>query len=295
MLKPFTLNCGPHRLEIGRGTLIMGIVNVTPDSFSDGGRFLGVEAAVSHGLQLADEGADILDIGGESTRPFSEPVTPEEEIGRVVPVIRELSRKVTIPISIDTKKAAVAQKAIEAGASMVNDISALGGDPQMAKVVTEAGVPVILMHMQGTPKDMQVAPVYEDLFAEIKAFFREVMDHARAAGIPKTNIIIDPGIGFGKTGHHNLVLIRHLERLASLGAPILVGSSRKAFIRHLLKPEGEKDMPPDHPMVAIGTQATVAAAIDRGAHIVRVHDVAETKATATIVDALKGAHANQEG
>jgi dihydropteroate synthase len=287
MLKPMTLDCGPYALEVGSRTLIMGIVNVTPDSFSDGGHFFDKEAAVFQGLKLAAEGADILDIGGESTRPFSEPVPVLEEIDRVVPVIRELASQVSIPISVDTAKAAVAEKAIEAGATMVNDITALRGDPLMAGVVAEAGLPVILMHMQGSPKNMQVAPTYADLFTEITNFFRERIAHTSANGIPHAKIVIDPGIGFGKTFHHNLTLINHLDRFAALGTPILVGSSRKAFIRQLLK--DKDDIRPDHPMVEIGTQATVTVAIQKGAHIVRVHEVANTRATVTIVDAIRKA------
>lgn len=284
--KRYCLEWETHRIELGIDTCIMGIVNITPDSFSDGGRFFSPAAAVAQGLKLAREGAHILDIGGESTRPFSEPVPVAEEIGRVVPVIRSLSEQVSIPLSIDTNKAAVAREAIAAGASMINDISALGHDPEMGGVAAAYGVPVILMHMLGTPKTMQVAPEYDDLLTEVRLFLEMAMESAQKSGVDRSRLIVDPGIGFGKTVEHNLRLIRCLDAFGPLDVPILVGSSRKAFIRTLLKNDGEKALSPDLPIVETGTQATVAAAILGGAHMVRVHDVAGTVATARIIDAM---------
>lgn len=286
-MNAFNLSWNTHSLEIGKRTLVMGVLNVTPDSFSDGGIFFNFDDAVAHGEKLVKDGADIIDIGGESTRPFSDPVTVEEEIQRVVPVIEKLSKRVSIPISIDTTKAKVAKRALEAGASIVNDIGALRLDPDMASVVSEFGVPVILMHMLGTPKTMQALPEYGDLIKEIKSFLADAITRAEKSKIPKTHIIIDPGIGFGKTVDHNLLLIKNVNEFSSLDVPILIGSSRKAFIRKILKGETDQDIRPDLPMVETGTQASIAAAILNGAHIVRVHDVANTCATVKIADAIK--------
>jgi dihydropteroate synthase len=288
----YRLSWAGYDMELGRETRIMGVVNVTPDSFSDGGKFFTHDAAVAQGKKLIDDGADIIDIGGESTRPFSEPVPPAEEIERVIPVIEKLAGYVSVPISIDTMKAEVARRAIEAGASMINDISALRFDPEMAAVVKKFDVPVVLMHMLGNPKTMQLSPSYDNLRGEISAFLQEAIERAEAQGIPKSKLIADPGIGFGKTVTHNLLLIKHLQFFASLQVPILVGPSRKAFIRKLLKGEHRDDMPPDLPMVETGTQAAVAAAVLFGAHIVRVHDVANTVATVRILDAIKNVHDN---
>ena len=287
----YRIDWGRHRLEFGRRTCIMGVVNVTPDSFSDGGRFLDPRRAVDQGLQLAAEGADIIDIGGESTRPFSDSVSADEEIRRVVPVIAELAQKIRAPISIDTSKAAVARRALAAGAAMINDIAALRSDAGMAALAAEFGVPVILMHMRGEPRTMQVAPSYGDLVGEIAAFLRQAADAAERQGIPRERLIVDPGIGFGKTAEHNLQLIRRLADFARLGLPILVGPSRKSFIRRLVKPAGAPDIPPDLPIVETGTQAAVAASILNGAHIVRVHDVANTAATVSVADAILNSEA----
>ena len=205
--KVYTVAWDGHTLELGRRTRIMGILNVTPDSFSDGGQFYTTDVAVAHGLKLAQAGADILDIGGESTRPFSEPVSIDEEIRRVVPVIEQLTPKIAVPISIDTTKAKVAQAAIAAGASIINDISSLRSDPEMVTLAAASAVPVILMHMKGTPKDMQVSPTYDDVVAEIIRFLEDVTDRAQKNGLARERIIIDPGIGFGKTVDHNLQLI----------------------------------------------------------------------------------------
>jgi dihydropteroate synthase len=283
-----TLRWQYHGLTLGRQTAIMGIVNVTPDSFSDGGRFQAVDAAVAHAEHLVRWGADIIDIGGESTRPFAAAVSPRDEIARVLPVIERLADRVSAPISIDTTKAEVAEAALDAGASIINDISALRMDPQMAATAARHGVPVILMHMQGTPRTMQVEPTYNDVVAEVRAFLDDAIRRAVAAGISRKMIIVDPGIGFGKTGRHNLILIRHLEDLVDLGVPILVGPSRKRFIRDLVKGPGDKDPAPDQQEVETGTQAAVAASVMHGAHIVRVHDVARTRATLRVLDAIRG-------
>ncbi len=267
----------------------MGVLNVTPDSFSDGGRFFDPAAAVAQGERMAAEGADIIDIGGESTRPFSEPVAIEEEIRRVVPVIVALAARIRIPISVDTTKAAVARRALDAGAAMINDISALRFDPDLASVGAEFGVPVILMHMRGEPRSMQVAPHYDELVTDIRGFLREAAAAAEGRGIPREKIIVDPGIGFGKTSEHNLQLIKRLPELAALDLPILVGPSRKSFVRRLVKPEGAEEIPASLPVVETGTQAAVAASVLNGAHIVRVHDVANTVATVKVADAILNA------
>jgi len=267
----------------------MGIVNVTPDSFSDGGRFYGQADAVAQGERLAAEGADVIDIGGESTRPFSEPVPASEEIRRVVPVIAELAGRISVPISVDTTKGAVARRALEAGAAMVNDVSAMRLDPDLVRAAAEFEVPMVLMHMRGEPKTMQVSPYYDDLVREIRDFLKEAAAQAERGGVPRQRLIVDPGIGFGKTLEHNLQLIKFLPEFAALDMPLLLGPSRKAFIRRLVKPEEEQDVSPDRPEVAIGTQAAVAAAALNGAHIVRVHDVAATVATIKVVDAILNA------
>jgi dihydropteroate synthase len=288
----YRLSWAGYDLELGRKTRIMGVVNVTPDSFSDGGKFFTHDAAVARGKKLIDDGADIIDIGGESTRPFSEPIPPAEEIERVIPVIEKLAGHVSVPLSIDTMKAEVARRAIEAGASMINDISALRFDSEMAAVAREFDVPVVLMHMLGNPKTMQRSPSYANLIGEISAFLQDAIERAETQGIPKSKLIVDPGIGFGKTVSHNLLLIKHLQFFASLQVPILVGPSRKAFIRKLLTDEDRETIPPDLPVVETGTQAAVAAAVLFGAHIVRVHDVANTVATVRILDAIKNVHDN---
>ena len=285
-MKPYTLTWGRHRLELGRRTHIMGIVNITPDSFSDGGKFYSFTAAVAQGEKLAADGADILDIGGESTRPYSEPVSDEQEIKRILPVIESLSKRIDIPISIDTTKAAVATEAIHAGASIINDISALRSDPQLADVAVEYEVPIILMHMKGTPKTMQVSPTYGNLFNDIASFLEQRAGFAQEKGISRSKIIIDPGIGFGKTFEHNFQLLKYLHNFEPLDLPILIGPSRKAFIRKTLS---ENDISAESPEVETGTQATVAVAALSGAHIIRVHNVANTRATLKIIDALKNA------
>jgi dihydropteroate synthase len=275
-----------HTLELGRKTCVMGVVNVTPDSFSDGGWFYDHPTAVAQGEKLAADGAAIIDIGGESTRPFSEPVSIEEEIRRVVPVIEKLAQRISIPISIDTTKTEVARRALEAGASIINDVSALRFNADLAGLAAEFNTPLILMHMLGEPKSMQVLPRYDNLVEEVFTFIKDAVARAEHQGVSRSNIIVDPGIGFGKTVAHNLLLIKHLQAFTPLGLPILIGTSRKAFIRKILKATHEQDIRPDLPIVENGTQATVAAAILNGAHIVRVHDVANTVVTAKILDAL---------
>lgn len=275
----FELQCGSYLLTLGPRTLMMGILNVTPDSFSDGGLYFDKEDAIAHGEALAAAGADIIDIGGESSRPFSEPVPADEEIRRVVPVIEELARRVSVPISIDTTRAEVARQALEAGAVMVNDTGALRLDPAMADLVAHAEVPVVLMHMKGTPKTMQIDPHYEDVVGEVKSFLADVIDTAEEAGIRRDKIIVDPGLGFGKTVTHNLRLIKDLRALQPLGVPIMIGPSRKSFISKLLGPGDERR--------EAGTQAAVAAAALNGAHIVRVHDAERTRETLKLVDAIK--------
>ncbi|MBN1931175.1 MAG: dihydropteroate synthase [Desulfobacterales bacterium] len=265
----------------------MGILNVTPDSFSDGGKYFSPHAAVDRGLRLFEEGADIIDIGGESTRPFSECVSADEEIRRVEPVISKLAKRVSVPISIDTSKAFVAKRALEAGASIINDIGALRLDPYMADVVAESGVPVILMHMRGIPKTMQISPLYDDLISEIKLFLRDSIDGAVRKGISKSKIIIDPGIGFGKTVGQNLLIIKHLHELKPLDAPILIGPSRKSFIRKILQDEIIKKTPNIIDPIEVGTQAAIAVSVLQGAHIVRVHEVMHARTTLKIIDAIK--------
>jgi dihydropteroate synthase len=267
----------------------MGVVNVTPDSFSDGGKFFDSDAAVAQGEKLAAQGAAILDIGGESTRPFSDPVPVDEEIRRVVPVIEKLSQRISIPISIDTTKAQVARRALEAGASIINDVAALRFDPELATVAVEYDTPVILMHMLGDPKSMQVKPRYANLIQEVRDFLADAVKRAVRLGISPSKVIVDPGIGFGKTIEHNLLLIKNLQDFTPIGAPILIGASRKAFIRKILKDEHEDDIRPDLPGVETGSQAALAAAALNGAHIVRVHDIAGTLATVKIVDAILNA------
>lgn len=267
-----------QELDCSSRTLVMGVLNVTPDSFSDGGRFYDPVKAIQHGLKLARDGADIIDVGGESTRPGSEAISAHEEMRRVIPVIEALAHEVKVPISIDTYKSQVAARALEAGAAMVNDISAMRFDACMAEVVARHGVPVVLMHMLGTPKDMQLDPKYEDVVGEILDFLKARMDWAVSHGVSQEQIILDPGIGFGKTLEHNLSLIKHLSRFRSLGRPILLGTSRKSFIGKILGADVDNREE--------GTAATVALGIYNGANIVRVHDVARMLPVVRVTDAL---------
>jgi dihydropteroate synthase len=268
---------GDVELDCGERTLVMGILNVTPDSFSDGGRFLDHRAAVEHAIGMVDDGADIVDVGGESTRPGSDPVSPEEERERVVPVIETLASKVPVPISIDTRKPAVAEAALDAGAVIVNDVSG-GRDPAMFRMVNAARAGMVLMHMKGEPKTMQEAPRYDDVVAEVHEYLRERIEAATFAGIEPSRLCVDPGIGFGKGQEHNLTLMHHVDALLDLGRPVLVGPSRKRFIGKLL------DLPEDQRVE--GTGGAVAWLVSRGAHIVRVHDVKETVRVVRVVDAI---------
>ncbi len=267
-------------LGVGERVLVMGILNVTPDSFSDGGRFLDPDRAVAHALRLQDEGADIIDIGGESTRPGAEPVPLEEELRRVIPVLEKLRRKLRIPVSIDTYKAEVAEAAIELGARIVNDVTALRADPRMGEVVARAGVGLVLMHMRGTPRDMQENPTYTDVVAEISAFLRERISAALSRGIAPEQIAVDPGIGFGKKLEHNLEILRRLEEFLELGRPVLVGPSRKSFIGEILGLPVEERLE--------GTLAACAVAVVRGADIVRVHDVLPARRAVDLAFRLRG-------
>jgi|SRR5579884_701490 len=254
---------------------LMGVVNVTPDSFSDGGRYLDAGRAIHHGIELADEGADILDIGGESTRPGAEPVGADEELARVYPVIQGLAvARPAAQLSIDTSKAAVAAAALDAGATMVNDITALRGDPKMAAVVAAAGAHCCLMHMLGEPRTMQLDPRYDDVVAEVKAFLEERVGYAVAAGIPEERIIVDPGIGFGKTLAHNLELLARLEEIAAIGLPVMIGTSRKSFLGKLT------GRPVDERLAA--TLASCVVAYEHGARVFRVHEVAPVADALTV-------------
>ncbi|GJQ20597.1 MAG: dihydropteroate synthase [Bacteroidia bacterium] len=256
---------------------IMGILNVTPDSFSDGGRYLSVENAVARGLAMAEEGADFLDVGGESSRPGSDPVPAAEELRRILPVIEGLAGKVAIPISVDTWKAEVARRALEAGASIINDITAMTGDPEMIQVAAEYAEGIVLMHMKGTPQTMQKDPRYNDVVTEVKDFLARRAAEAKRAGIRQ--IFVDPGIGFGKSAKHNLELLRRLKDLCDIGYPVLVGPSRKSFIGAVL------NLPPEDRLE--GTAGAVAVSIMNGAAVVRVHDVRAMVRVARIVDAIR--------
>ncbi len=267
-------------LNFGGPTRIMGILNTTPDSFFDGGRYADPKAAIERGLALEADGADMIDVGGESTRPGAEPVSEADEMARVVPVIEGLARDLQIPISVDTYKAAVAEAAIQAGATMVNDVSALQMDPHMAEVVAHYQVPVILMHMKGRPRDMQKNPTYDDLMDELILFFEERLQYAESVGIRSDRIIVDPGIGFGKRLWDNYEILQRLPEFRCLGCPILVGPSRKSFIGQVL------NLKPDERLE--GTAAAVAACAALGAEIVRVHDVKEMLRVVQIADLIFG-------
>jgi len=259
--------------------VIMGILNVTPDSFFDGGSYYPRERAIDHALEMAEGGADIIDVGGESTRPGSEPTSLGEELDRVLPVIEGIRKRSSIPLSIDTYKAAVARAAIASGADMVNDISSLSFDEDMAGVVAASGVPVVIQHIKGTPRDMQKNPSYQDVTGEIKEFFIERIAYARFRGIDEDDIIIDPGIGFGKRVSDNLTIIRELGRLKELGRPLLIGTSMKSFIGRIMG----TDVPAER---AEGTLASVAISLWNGADMVRVHDVVRTKKVVKFMKAL---------
>jgi len=275
----FKLKFLNKELNLSKRTHIMGIINITPDSFSNGGLFINQQAAVKQGIKLWNEGADILDIGGESTRPGSEPISIKKELDRIIPVITELATRTQAIISIDTSKAAVASSAINAGATIINDVSALRADPEMINIVAKRGTAIILMHMFKTPKNMQIAPFYNDVVTEVKNFLNERINTALAAGIASNHIIIDPGIGFGKTIIHNLELIRHISLLNKLGYPVLLGASRKTFIGTLTN----RKKPKERLWGTIG--AHIAGAL-MGAQIVRVHEITQLKEALLVSDAI---------
>ena len=285
MKNKFILQVNGNEYDLGRQTWIMGVLNVTPDSFSDGGLFLSKDKAVEQGLKLIADGADILDIGGESTRPESVTVTEEEELKRVVPVISALRKHTDTLISIDSTKSQVSRAALDAGADIINDISSFRFDPEMIPLASERQVPVIIMHMLGTPKNMQNNPHYENLLYEVKSFLEERIKAAVSGGIKKENIIIDPGIGFGKRQEDNLCLLKNLNFLEELGQPILVGPSRKSFIGNVL------NLPPQDRIE--GTIASALISLLHGANILRIHDVAAVKRAAQVADSImnKGSYA----
>src|SRR6267154_153137 len=268
----FKLRLPSRALILGERTLLMGVLNVTPDSFSDGGKFLDPQQAVDHALEMERQGADLLDLGGESTRPGSTGTSADAELARIVPVLEGLRGRVKIPISVDTRKAEVAEAAIVVGAEIINDVSGLKNDPRIAEVAARHGVPLILMHMRGEPRTMQRAPFAREVMKDVKSGLRASIAIARKAGVRKSQIVIDPGIGFGKSFEQNYELLRRLPEIAKLGYPLLVGTSRKGFLGATLV-KGGKSAPPEERMWA--TAATVTASILSGAHIVRVHDVAE--------------------
>jgi len=282
VLQSIPLRTSRRKIVIGERTLIMGIINVTPDSFSDGGRFDAPERAVEEGIRMAEEGADILDIGGESTRPGSDPVPEEEERRRVIPVIRALAKRLDLPLSVDTMKAAIAREALAEGAEIVNDVSALNFDGEMAKVIAETGAAIVLMHMRGTPKAMQQGDLsYRSLRGDIIDFLRMRIEHAADEGIDPEQIMVDPGIGFGKTVTDNMRLIRYLHEFKVLGRPILIGPSRKAFIGKVIGGTPQERVE--------GTAAVVTAAVLNGGNVIRVHDVSIMKKVAAMADAVSRA------
>ena len=272
--------CGDRVLDCGRRPLVMGILNVTPDSFSDGGLHAETEKAVAHGLRMVQDGADIIDVGGESTRPGAQPVPAGDEIRRVVPVIRGLRRESAVPISVDTMKAAVAEAAIEAGADIVNDVAAMERDPRMAAVARASGAGIVLMHMKGEPRTMQERPVYDDAPREVGAYLAGRVAALEQAGIGRERLAVDPGIGFGKTVEHNLQLLARLDELAAIGRPVMVGLSRKSFLGKIT------GRPVEDRLAA--SLAGLAFAVMRGARIIRVHDVRESADAVRVLAALTG-------
>jgi dihydropteroate synthase len=266
------------RLDFSDGCLVMGILNVTPDSFSDGGQFFDTQSAIQHGLQMASNGAAIIDIGAESTRPGSQPIAVHSQVKRVIPVIKELAKRTAIPLSIDTYNVQVATAALDAGASIINDITALADDA-MAELAAKRGVPAVLMHMKGTPATMQKEATYADVVKEVKEFLLERAMKAEKFGIPKEKIFIDPGIGFGKTAEHNLLLLKHLDEFTATGYRVLLGTSRKRFIGQITGKENPAER-------VFGTAATVAMAAAAGVSIVRVHDVAQMIDVVKVVNSI---------
>jgi dihydropteroate synthase len=280
MRRDFSLRLADGRvLMLGERTLVVGVLNVTPDSFSDGGQTFEPERAVQRALEMESEGADIVEVGGESTRPGSRPLSAKEELARVAPVLEELGKRLRLPIAIDTYKSEVAHVALDLGAGLVNDVSALRFDPKLATEVARGGALLVLMHMRGEPATMQKTEPSSDIFAEIKSDFSVALREAKNRGVRREQIILDPGIGFGKTFEQNLAIINHLHLFESFEIPLMVGTSRKSFLGRLTgRPEGDR---------VLGTAASVAAAILRGAHIVRVHDVKEMVEVARISDAIR--------
>ncbi len=276
--KEFVLNFRHRKYNFSERTHIMGVLNVTPDSFSDGGKFLSLDKAIAQALKMVEEGVDIIDIGGESTRPGSQPVTLKEETQRVIPVIEALVKKIQIPISIDTYKSQIARQALEAGAEMVNEISGLRFDSEMVKLAAKYNVPVVIMHIKGTPQNMQENPYYENVIKEIKDYFEERINFADSAGIKEENIILDPGIGFGKRFEDNLAILKNLKEFKKLERPLLVGLSRKSFIGKIL------DLPVEERLE--GSLGALAYSIMKGANVARVHDVKESVRVAKVVDAI---------
>lgn len=272
------LRARQFEIQFPRPALVMGIVNVTPDSFSDGGKFFSTDAAVAHGLELIGQGADILDVGGESTRPHAEPVGEAEELHRVIPVIEQLAAKVNVPISIDTMKPRVAEAALKAGASIVNDIAANREDESMWRLVAAAGAGYVCMHMQGSPLTMQAEPFYRDVVAEVNCFFSERLERLNRCGVNSNQVIFDVGIGFGKTLEHNLQLLGGLESFKSLKRPLLLGVSRKSFMGKLLKAEISERLP--------ASLACACLAIQSGAQMIRTHEVAETVQALRMTEAI---------
>jgi len=265
-------------LSLAERVHVMGILNVTPDSFSDGGRYVDADAACAHAMAMIEQGADLLDIGAESSKPGAVAIDEEEERRRLLPIVRELCRRTTIPLSIDTTKAAIAEEALDAGAALINDISALRFDPRMASVVARSGAGVILMHMQGTPATMQRTASYTYVVEDVRAFLAARLEVAQQAGIPRDRILLDPGIGFGKNCEHNVTLLNHLDAFQTLGRPIVVGVSRKAFLGKILGRTIDERL--------MGTAGAVAVAIMKGARVVRVHDVAPIRDVVKIVEAI---------
>jgi dihydropteroate synthase len=280
------LKIGNKNFEIGKQTIIMGTLNVTPDSFSDGGKYFSIDSAVNHAILMEKEGANIIDIGGESTRPGAKPVSLDEEINRVIPVLEELVKKIKVPISIDTYKSKIAKKALEVGANMINDITSLQGDKLLASIIAEYEVPVCLMHMKGSPRNMQINPVYDDVIKEITSFLKKRADYAISCNIKKENIIIDPGLGFGKrTGkgiEDNCEILKRLAELKKLGYPMLVGASRKTFIGNICG--GKKPLPVEERLE--GSLAAACIAVANGADIIRVHDIKETRRCIDLIDCI---------
>lgn len=285
MVNSFSIESQKRKIQTGDGPAIMGILNITPDSFSDGGKYFSLEKALSHAEKLMAEGADILDIGGESTRPFSKPVSPEEEYNRVIPLIRALRKKSDIPISVDTRKSLVARAALEEGADIINDIHGFE-DPEILSLCVEFRAALVIMHMQGTPETMQLAPSYTEPVREVLSFLEKKMETAEKAGMDRKQIIVDPGIGFGKSVEDNLKLISAIPEFLKLGCPLLIGASRKRFIREILSQNDMADLLPASPEVISASIALALDAANKGAHILRVHDVAASRAALCLMKAL---------